>query len=124
MPRVVVRSNSLPIGAYTCTFEGVEEVDHPEYGLGWKWTFEVVQGRLKGQQAFRTTKDSPTPKNSCGKFLAALAGETPRDELEVDTDEYIGHRYTVMVEASPSGDSTRIGSFAPIVDDLSDVPFA
>ena len=122
--KVSIRSNSLPIGAYTATFEGVEEVDHPEYGAGWKWTFEVALGELKGQQAFRTTKNQPTPKNSCGRFLAALAGETPRDDLEIDTDEYVGRRYTVMVEGSPSGDSTRVGSFAPIVDDMADIPFA
>jgi len=122
--KVSIRSNSLPIGAYTATFEGVEEVDHPEYGAGWKWTFEVALGKLKGQQAFRTTKNQPTPKNSCGRFLAALAGETPRDDLEIDTDEYVGRRYTVMVEGSPSGDSTRVGSFTPIVDDMADIPFA
>ena len=124
MPKVTIQSSCLPIGTYCCTFEGIEQSNHDEYGPGWQWVFEVAEGRLKGRQAFRTTKDSPTPKNSCGRFLAALAGETPRDNLEVDYDEYLGHRYTVMVEAGSNGESTRIASFAPVADDMADVPFA
>ena len=120
--KVSIKSSGLPIGAYTCTFEGIEETSHQEYGDGWKWIFEVAEGRLKGKECFRTTKDMPTPKNSCGRFLAGLAGEVPRDDLEVDSDEYVGRRYTVMIEGSPSGDSTRIASFAPHDDCPFDVP--
>jgi len=114
--KVTVKNNSLPVGAYSCTFEGIEEVNHHEYGPGWKWTFSVCKGEHDGAECYRTTKDSPTPKNSCGRFLAALSGTTPADGLCVDTDDFLGHFYTVMIEASPSGESTRIASFVPAED--------
>jgi hypothetical protein len=41
--------------------------------------------------------------------------------LDVDTDEYVGHQFSVMVEPSSTGDSTRIGSF--VRTDLPDMPF-
>ncbi|NQU20607.1 MAG: hypothetical protein HQ567_04940 [Candidatus Nealsonbacteria bacterium] len=113
MPKATIKNNSVPIGAYTCTFDGIEEVDHPEYGPGWKWIFSVIGGEHEGRPCYRTTKDEPTPKNSCGRFLAALSGSTPADDLEVDTDDFLGHSYMCMVEASPSGEGTRIGSFVP-----------
>ena len=56
----------------------------------------------------------PTPKNSCGRFLAALAGKAPAEDLEVDTDDYVGQTYMVTVGASQDGSSTRVDVFVPI----------
>ena len=117
MPKLTVKTAGVPIGSYTCKFVGTESVDHAEYGDGLKWIFQVVEGSLSGKETYRTTKPDPTPKNSCGKFLAALAGEAPSDGLDVDTDDYIGRRYMVMVGASQGGDSTRIETFVPEKDE-------
>ena len=111
--RFTVSKNCLPIGAYLAEFDGVEGTDHPEYGDGIKFTFTVTDGPQKGRECFRTTKREPTIKNSCGRILAALAGVKPSDGLDVDTDDYIGHVYNVIVTESQSGDSTRIESLTP-----------
>ena len=118
--KVTIKNLSLPLGLHICTFEGIEVTSHLEYGPGWRWIFEVAQGNLKGKQCFRTTKDTPTPNNSCGYFLASLAGEIPRENLEIDPDEYVGRRYSVMVESTASGTSTRVASFTPITDGATD----
>jgi hypothetical protein len=112
-----IKNQSLPIGSYVCTFESVEETHHEKYGDGLKWTFTVCKGDQEGASCFRTTKPAPTPKNSCGQFLAALAGKPPAEDLEVDTDDFIGCTYSVIIEASPGGDSTRIATFVPIDDE-------
>ena len=65
----------------------------------------------------------PTLRNSCGKFLAALAGQKPADGLDVDTDDYLGHQYKVMVTEAQSGDSTRVDSFMPTGKAPANVPF-
>ena len=113
MPRLVVKNSGVPIGSYVCEFVGTEPVEHDEYGDGLKWIFKIVEGTLAGKECFRTTKPEPTPKNSCGKFLAALDGKTPADGLDIDTDDFIGRRYAVMVGASQGGDSTRVETFVP-----------
>jgi hypothetical protein len=112
MPKVKISTSGLPVGAYTCTFEGIEETNHADYGFGWKWIFEVIDGPHAGERCYRTTKAAPTVKNSCGRFLAALVGKRPEDGLEVDTNDFIGEEYTVVIEDSPNSDSTRIGTFA------------
>ena len=63
-------------------------------------------------------------KNSCGKFVAALAGQKPADGLNVDTDDYLTHQYKVMVTEAQSGDSTRVDSFTPTGKAPADAPFA
>ena len=111
--RATIRRNVLPLGQYLCEFVGAEECDNDLYGPGWKWVFEVVEGEQEGRKALRVTSNLPTPKNSCGRFLAALSGKTPQDGLDLDTDDFVGRRYHVMIESCGNGDSTRIASFVP-----------
>ena len=74
MVKAKIENNSLPPDKYNCTFEGVEETTHIEYGDGWKWIFEVAEGDHEGAQAMRTTKDKPTPKNSTRTSTATSIG--------------------------------------------------
>ena len=116
MPAFKIVNNCLPIGAYLAEFVGVEVSNHPEYGDGLKWTFAVSEGPQQGREAYRTTKTQPTPKNSCGKFLAALKGERASIDLEVDPDDFAGQTYNILVTESQNGESTRIESFTPSGD--------
>lgn len=117
--RMKIANNSLPVGAYECSFDGAEEADHEVYGAGLKWCFSVERGKHRGVKCYRTTKPDPTPKNSCGRILAALAGKSPADGLEIDPDDYIGRRYSVIVGESEGG-STRVESFTRMSDDDAD----
>ena len=114
--KITVHNNSLPPDDYLASFEGIEDTSHREYGEGWKWIFVVCEGEHKGRECYRTTKNVATPGNSCGRFLAALSGTDPVDGFSADPDDYLGKVYRVKVEASPSGESTRIASFVPAED--------
>ena len=97
MPTATITNAGLPIGEYVCSFEGVEQSTHPEFGDGWRWEFVVAEGPLTGKSTYRTTKTQPTLRNSCGRFLAALAGKKPSDGLNIDTDRFVGNLYKVVV---------------------------
>ena len=112
-----IQNNSLPPGAYAVEFDGIEEINSEAYGPGWRWKFVVVSGRLRDRECSRITGDKPTMKNAAGRFLAALAGVMPRDDLEVDTDAYLGQRYTAMVQPTADGTSTRVESIARAASD-------
>src|SRR3990172_4695629 len=71
--RATIKVNCLPIGQYTCEFDGVEAVESEQWGPGWKWKFVVVSGRFRDRECCRFTGSAPSPKNPCGRFLAALA---------------------------------------------------
>jgi len=114
--KVVIKNNSLPVGVYHASFEEIEESSHKDYGPGWKWVFAIRGGKHDGTLCYRTTKDKPTPNNSCGRFLAALSGTEPTDGFSTDPDDFLGKIYIVTIESSPSGESTRIGSFVPAGD--------
>ena len=116
MPKFTIANNSLPVGAYRAEFVGIETTTHVEYGDGMQWKFVVADGPHKGRETYRTTKCEPTPKNSCGRFLAALAGVKPSDGMNFDTDEFTGKLYDIMVTESQSGESTRVDSFSPADD--------
>ena len=119
MAVVEIKYTCLPIGNYKCRFKGIEVVEHEEYGAGWKWCFEVAAGEEQGLMCYRTTKPIATPGNSCGKFLAALKGQTPSDGLKVDPDEFKGKSYVCMVQAASAGSgSTRVESFVPGEDEI------
>lgn len=110
MPRLTITNNSLPIGAYKCEFVGVEVTTHEAYGDGLKWTFLVTEGQHQGRECYRTTKCEPTPKNSCGRFLAALAGTKPADGMDVDTDEFVGRIYNTGRKGCPRFSWSQIRS--------------
>jgi hypothetical protein len=102
--------NSVPPGVYTCSFDGTEETTHEQYGDGLLWRFIVERGRFRDRMVTRTTKTEATLKNSCGAFLAALAGRAPSDGLEIDPADYEGRRYICTVAATKNG-GTRVESF-------------
>ncbi len=105
---------------YPCFFAGVEETNHPHYGPGLKWIFEVADGDFKGQKIYRGTAPRPTQGNSCGKFMGMLASESVLAEgVSRDTDSFLSKNYDVWVQNTPEGTSTRIEKFA-LTDD---VPF-
>jgi len=116
MVKAIVKDPCLPEGVYDARFEGVEEVDHETYGSGWKWIFTVIDGPERGRKTFRTTKAEPTPGNSCGKFVGMLASVDPDEGLEIDTDNYVGNTYQVVVGSSGQNGNTRVESFEAVDD--------
>jgi hypothetical protein len=106
----------VPTGQYRAKFMGVKQDDrpHPEYGIGLKWQFEVVDGPSAGKIASRTTSSSPTLQNACGRMLQMLTGGTAALHEEFDLDKHIGRLFQILVEANSTGSGTRIGSVMPV----------
>lgn len=102
-----------PAGIYRTRFVGVKENDHPEFGAGLQWEFEVLDGMYKGKVVSRTTAPSPTLKNSCGKMLVSLSGSAINKDQEIDVDSFVGQIYQVMVEPNSTGNGTRVGTVMP-----------
>lgn len=98
-----------PVGAYKAKFVGAEGTVHEEFGAGCKFVFEVVSGNHTGEQATRITSATPTPKNACGKMIAAISGESLKPGAKIDLAPHVGEVYLLQVEETPSG-STRVGT--------------
>jgi hypothetical protein len=101
----------LTPGSYQATFDGVEPTLHDDYGSGVRWKFRIDEGEHAGVLVGRTTKDVATAKNSCGRFLAMVAGCSVHEAAEHDTDDLVGVSGTIVVEQSPSGQGVRVGEF-------------
>lgn len=117
MVRLSIKDPNVPPGTYIGKFTGTESTEHPEFNEGLRWAFQIVEGPFTGWDVFRTTKPTPKKRTNCGKFLASLAGTTPAMGLDVQTDDYIGHRYVLIVDFGQDGESTRVESFFPETDD-------
>lgn len=107
----------VPAGAYVGTFDGYEEVPpnpEKEFGPGLKFVWTISEGVCKGQKACRVVnipKMPPGPGNALGKLLAALKGGTVSDGENLDPAQWIGHKYTFIVQAGPNG-GTRVETVA------------
>jgi hypothetical protein len=103
-------ASGVPVGAYEGEFSGVEPVEN-DYGNGLKWSWKITKGEQAGRMAIRTTGNSPTPKNACGKILNALTGKTLGEGESFKPKDYVGRKYTVMVTAGEKG-GTRVETVA------------
>ena len=111
----------IPAGAYTGVFEGISAVaENPEkgFGPGYKFTWAIPEGPHAGQKATRIVsipKGKPGPGNALGKMLVALkGGGTPAEGENLDPTQWVGRKYTVIVQAGPKG-GTRVETVAPAV---------
>src|SRR5262245_5299308 len=106
----------VPPGFYRAKFSGVQQRDHPEYGPGLEWRFEIVDGAERGKITSRTTAPEPTSKNSAGKILAGILGSVPAPGAEIELGPYLGRTYKVVVELNTGGSgNTRVA--AVLADD-------
>jgi hypothetical protein len=104
-------AEAIPPGQYLAKFVGVEETEHAEFGPGLAWKFQILEGPEHGRTVSRVTAPEPTEKNSCGKMIRALAGS--RKVTEVDSDEFVGQHYQILVGENAAGTSTRVESALP-----------
>jgi hypothetical protein len=116
MPLFTITTKSpkenFPVGNYTCTFGGLEKRSN-EGGNYWIWKFTTEDG--KSPPAFSDADLTPKPTNKMGRWLTALCGQPFHEELQVDTDQYIGQKYLVIVAdyVDPKGKAgTRVETFS------------
>jgi hypothetical protein len=109
--------DNLPMGPpHLCEFKGVEHFEPDpkkskfDFGPGWVWRWQCIEGPNKGRFGTRVTGKAPTPKSACGRMLSMLVGRPLEKDVEVDLDQYIGKRFLVTMEATESG-GTRVSTF-------------
>ena len=96
---------TVPAGTYSATFQGIESGENAR-GAYHKWAFRTDDG--KTITAF-SDGSPPTTKNRTGRFLSALSGQPLTAGVEVNTDAFIGQRYTCVVV--PHNATTRLETF-------------
>ncbi len=89
----------IPLGQYIAIFREVQPTEHPQWGKGVMFVFEVATGEFKGQMVSRIGKRNPTPANSTGMMIACLTGK-PISDGHVSLRELIGKPYNILVEMS------------------------
>lgn len=114
MEFTVSDSSGPPAGIYRATFVGVTKTTHAEFGDGARFDFKVSGGEHDGRIASRTTKTTPSAKNTCGKLMAGLLGAAMKPGERVSLAGCIGRPYTIVVAAAPSGTATRVEQVMPI----------
>jgi acyl-homoserine lactone acylase PvdQ len=101
-----ITAGGVPAGSYHAIFKNAEAVTN-DYGPGLRWIFEVVGGPHAGQTASRTTTQSPTTQNSCGKLLSGITGKPLSIGVEFELSAYIGKAYLIVVGEGKTG-ATRV----------------
>lgn len=104
-------SGGVPAGNYTLRFTGTEEVPPNEklgYPAGKRWKFTVTDGPQVGQTTSRITTSDATARNACGKFLVAMLGHLPKEGDNVDLDQFVGKKFSAVVQAATPGGPTRV----------------
>ncbi len=100
----------VPSGVYIVRFKGIKETNHPEYGVGLCWSFEVVEGGYKGKLVERNTAPEPTPNNSCGRIIKGLLGRPVLEGETIDVAQFEGRIFRAIVVQKPKGQGVRVDS--------------
>ena len=101
-----------PVGMYIATLEWTEDTTHFEFDAGKKWVFEIQEGPYTGFTSAWITSTSPTLRNALGRLLAGLSGRPIRADEPIDSEEFFGQTYVIIVGDTSRGYS-RIISVLP-----------
>jgi len=102
----------VPCGAHRVVFKGLTPLETSK-GEAYRWTFEVVDGDLKGKTASDLSDRKVTTLNKTGRWLCALSGKPLADGTQINPDDYVGKKYLVVVEAKEGG-RNKIATFTPL----------
>lgn len=103
----------VPLGAYNCIFEGVEDFATPDGGDTLRWKFTVTIGEHQGKEIDALSDCKVSNKNKTGRFMSGLAGKQPVVGESFTPAEYIGKSYSVIVGNNKNG-KPAINAFTPI----------
>jgi hypothetical protein len=112
MPLATIKSGSdcLPAGTYNAKFVSVEEcLTNGKEGKAWKWTFKTKDGNT-----IIGFSDIPprTPKNKVSKWLSCLSKKPLKEDLSINTDDYIDKEYLLILV--PNGEKTKLEMFSAL----------
>jgi hypothetical protein len=111
MAVLTVSSGGVPVGSYKAVFAGVETQPanlEKNFAAGLRWNWRIEGGEHNGATASRITSASPSPRNACGKMLAAVIGRALVEKEQIDPATFVGRTYMIVVGQSQSGNGTRV----------------
>lgn len=119
MKIAIEKPKRVPAGSYEAEFVSMEErPGNPEYGGGvyYLWTWLVTDGPWKGQKVTTLSSSTVSPKSKAGLLLAGMAGASfdDLDGDEIDTDNFVGNVYRIVVEQK--GEWPVVASAQPLDD--------
>jgi hypothetical protein len=106
---------TVPPGAYVARFTSCIPTNHPEYGKGVVFKFDILKGKFAGQIVGVTcnSENPPTAGNKLGKILAGLLGRPFRPHESVDPDAFIGGIYHIVTTQNAAGTGTFVATVVP-----------
>lgn len=110
MPLLTIRTSQdfAPVGTHNAKFVGIEPIEN-KWGNGYRWVFETNEG--KKISGFSDRDKPPTPNNITGRWLSALSKQPATDGARINTDDFIGKPYMLIV--APNGDNkTKLETFS------------
>jgi hypothetical protein len=106
---ITASADNWPVGNYKTKFQGIENLE-TDKGAAYRWIFRTADG--KTITALSDAVHPPTVKNKTGRWLSALSGKPLTAGVNVQTDDFIGKDYLVVMESY--NDSTRVALFTAI----------
>lgn len=104
----------LPPGRHVVVFEGTTEVEPKDTRFdrrAMRFTFVCEEGEHEGHIATRQTGLRARKSNVLGKTLNELNGESIPARSSVDTDDFVGRKYAILIEeVKADGDEGRDGN--------------
>lgn len=110
---------TIPAGQYIARFKDLQKSEHPEYGAGLCWSFEIAAGEYKGCLVSRITKPDLRSTNIGGKMFRAVTGDSKPTSLK----PFVGKPYNVLMEPTAQ-DKTRISQVWPYQPQAQTAPVA
>jgi hypothetical protein len=92
----------VPEGTYPAIFRGCETTT-TALGDGVRWNFSIKGGQFDGQGVSSVSSDRPTMKNRAGRIVAGMIGQPLTPAMQIDTSDFIGRTFLVIVRRSDNG---------------------
>ena len=119
-------SGGVPPGAYSVEFVKLENFESEEnsndYGPAVILRFKVLSGDYEGEETTRICSKKMNPRTELGKFARAITGSQGKVGQSFRWEDFYGQAFQALVEETPSGRGTRVGSVVKAADSGKDVP--
>ena len=103
----------VPAGCYKARFQDVSRVPLND-GFGVRLQFTPIDGPYAGCSAKRLVPEIACPTNATGRLIGGLTGVAVVPKTVVDVEPCLGRIYTIEIEETPDGASTRVVNVSPV----------
>lgn len=91
----VVAAPKLPQGRHVVVLDRIEQAEHRTFGPGYRWFYRADSG----EETAMWTGEVIAPGNAAHRMFEQLSGGKLLTGAPVDSDNYVGKRFEVVVAA-------------------------